>query len=105
MEKIILHERYSSISEANDIALMKVTPPVVCGSLVGPGCLPPFKAGPPRASQSCWVTGWGFLRENGESGRGFRGALHSIPSGHFEVKGYVGGLGWVQPLPLSSRRS
>ncbi|ELK24660.1 Acrosin [Myotis davidii] len=64
VEKIILHERYSSISEANDIALMKVTPPVVCGSLVGPGCLPPFKAGPPRASQSCWVTGWGFLREN-----------------------------------------
>ncbi|CAK6444070.1 unnamed protein product [Pipistrellus nathusii] len=64
VEKIIPHERYSSISEANDIALMKVTPPVVCGSLVRPSCLPPFMAGPPRVSQSCWVTGWGFLREN-----------------------------------------
>lgn len=91
MEKIILHERYSSLTEANDIALMKVTPPVVCGNLVGPGCLPLFKAGPPRAAQSCWVTGWGFLGEKGESGRGLQGAGCSIPSVHFEVKGCVCG--------------
>lgn len=69
MEKIILHEKYSPISEANDIALLKVTPPVVCGRLIGPGCLPQFKAGPPRAAQTCWVAGWGFLKETGEYGR------------------------------------
>ncbi|XP_036134057.1 acrosin [Molossus molossus] len=63
VEKIILHERYSPISEANDIALLKVTPPVVCGRLIGPGCLPQFKAGPPRVAQTCWVAGWGFLKE------------------------------------------
>ncbi|XP_016067129.1 PREDICTED: acrosin [Miniopterus natalensis] len=64
VEKIIIHERYSPVTETNDIALLKVTPPVVCGYRIGPGCLPQFKAGPPRGSQSCWVAGWGFLKEN-----------------------------------------
>ncbi|XP_036905850.1 acrosin [Sturnira hondurensis] len=63
VEKIILHESYVSVLEANDIALVKITPPVVCGPLIEPGCLPQFSAGPPRPSQSCWVTGWGFLKE------------------------------------------
>ncbi|XP_036762694.2 acrosin [Manis pentadactyla] len=64
VEKIIMHERYSPRSEINDIALMKIIPPVPCGPLIGPGCLPRFRAGPPRVSQACWVAGWGFLKEN-----------------------------------------
>lgn len=40
VEKIILHESYSPILEANDIALLKITPPVVCGSLLGPAACP-----------------------------------------------------------------
>uniref|UniRef100_A0A8C6CWE6 Acrosin n=1 Tax=Moschus moschiferus TaxID=68415 RepID=A0A8C6CWE6_MOSMO len=68
VEKIIIHERYSASSEANDIALMKITPPVPCGHFIGPGCLPQFRAGPPRVPQTCWVAGWGFLQENGECG-------------------------------------
>ncbi|XP_026964068.1 acrosin [Sagmatias obliquidens] len=63
-EKIIIHEKYSPGSEANDIALMKITPPVPCGYFIGPGCLPQFRAGPPRIPQTCWVAGWGFLKEN-----------------------------------------
>nr|XP_030711273.1 acrosin [Globicephala melas] len=63
-EKIIIHEEYSPGSEANDIALMKITPPVPCGYFIGPGCLPQFRAGPPRTPQTCWVAGWGFLKEN-----------------------------------------
>lgn len=78
MEKIILHEKYSPISEANDIALLKVTPPVVCGHLIGPGCLPQFKAGPPQAAQTCWVAGWGFLKETGEYPAGFAGHCTSF---------------------------
>lgn len=70
VEKIITHERYNPRSEINDIALMKITPPVPCGPLIGPGCLPRFRAGPPRVSQACWVAGWGFLKENGEYRRG-----------------------------------
>uniref|UniRef100_A0A8C4MQS8 Acrosin n=1 Tax=Equus asinus asinus TaxID=83772 RepID=A0A8C4MQS8_EQUAS len=64
VEKIIIHENYSPRSEANDIALLKITPPVPCGHFIGPGCLPQFKAGPPRVPQTCWVAGWGFLKEN-----------------------------------------
>ncbi|XP_006888157.1 PREDICTED: acrosin-like [Elephantulus edwardii] len=63
VEKIVIHERYNSRQERNDIALVKVTPPVSCGSFIGPACLPRFKSGPPTVPQSCRVTGWGFERE------------------------------------------
>ncbi|XP_039718962.1 acrosin isoform X1 [Pteropus medius] len=63
VEKIIIHERYHPGLETNDIALLKITPPVLCGRFVGPGCLPQFSAGPPSIPQTCWVIGWGFLRE------------------------------------------
>ncbi|XP_008571980.1 PREDICTED: acrosin [Galeopterus variegatus] len=63
VEKIIIHEKYNAASEGNDIALLKVTPPVVCGHFIGPGCLPQFKAGPPRSPRNCWVTGWGYMKE------------------------------------------
>ncbi|KAM8942793.1 acrosin isoform 2-T2 [Lycaon pictus] len=63
VEKIIIHESYVPSLEYNDIALMKITPPVPCGQFIGPGCLPQFRAGPPRVPQGCWVAGWGFLKE------------------------------------------
>ncbi|CAD7676965.1 unnamed protein product [Nyctereutes procyonoides] len=63
VEKIIIHESYIPSLEYNDIALMKITPPVPCGQFIGPGCLPQFRAGPPRVPQGCWVAGWGFLKE------------------------------------------
>ncbi|KAF5928252.1 hypothetical protein HPG69_014857 [Diceros bicornis minor] len=64
VEQIIIHEKYSPHSEANDIALLKITPPVPCGHFIGPACLPQFRAGPPRVPQTCWVAGWGFIKEN-----------------------------------------
>ncbi|XP_004700657.1 acrosin [Echinops telfairi] len=64
VEKIVIHEKYSSALEQNDIALLKVTPPVPCGSFIGPACLPRFKAGPPTIPQACWVAGWGYVRES-----------------------------------------
>ncbi|XP_035880990.1 acrosin-like [Phyllostomus discolor] len=66
VQKIVPSQSYSPILEANGITLVKLTPPVVCGSFIGPGCLPHFSAGPPRVSHSCWVTGWGFLREDAQ---------------------------------------
>ncbi|XP_025714454.1 acrosin [Callorhinus ursinus] len=62
-EKIIIHEKYIPSLEHNDIALMKITPPVPCGQFIGTGCLPQFRAGPPRVPQACWVAGWGYLKE------------------------------------------
>ncbi|XP_058415171.1 acrosin-like [Diceros bicornis minor] len=64
VKQIIIHEKYSPHSEANDIALLKITPPVPCGHFIGPACLPQFRAGPPRVPQTCWLAGWGFLNEN-----------------------------------------
>ncbi|XP_035130765.2 acrosin [Callithrix jacchus] len=63
VEKIIIHEKYSRVTEGNDIALLKITPPVSCGPFIGPGCLPHFKAGLPRGPQICWVAGWGYIEE------------------------------------------
>ncbi|XP_004415688.1 PREDICTED: coagulation factor XII-like, partial [Odobenus rosmarus divergens] len=63
VEKIIIHEEYIPSLEHNDIALMKITPPVPCGQFIGMGCLPQFRADPPRFPPACWVIGWGFLKE------------------------------------------
>lgn len=66
MQKIVIHEKYNIVTEGNDIALLKITPPVSCGGYVGPGCLPHFKAGPPKIPQTCYVTGWGYIKDKGE---------------------------------------
>lgn len=70
MERIIIHEKYNIVTEGNDIALLKVTPPVPCGPFIGVGCLPTFKAGPPKVPQTCYVAGWGYIKEKGECGKG-----------------------------------
>ncbi|EHB03465.1 Acrosin [Heterocephalus glaber] len=64
VEKIIIHEKYSSVNQGNDIALLKITPALSCGQFIGPGCLPTFKAGPPQIPQTCYVAGWGYIKEN-----------------------------------------
>ncbi|KAF7462494.1 hypothetical protein GHT09_012458 [Marmota monax] len=65
VERIIIHEKYNIVTEGNDIALLKVTPPVPCGPFIGVGCLPNFKAGPPKVPQTCYVAGWGYIKEKG----------------------------------------
>lgn len=66
VQKIYIHEKYNGVTEGNDIALLRITPPVDCGGFIGPGCLPHFKAGPPKVPQTCYVTGWGYMNEKGE---------------------------------------
>lgn len=112
VERIVIHDRYRPGMEVNDIALLKITPPVLCGRFVGPGCLPQFAAGPPSIPQKCWVIGWGYLRENGECGGasgsraarlswGLRGdgpCAGAWPSGRralrCDAESPVGGLAW-----------
>uniref|UniRef100_G1TMU6 Acrosin n=1 Tax=Oryctolagus cuniculus TaxID=9986 RepID=G1TMU6_RABIT len=64
VEKVVTHDQYNYMTEGNDIALLKITPPVPCGPFIGPGCLPNSKAGPPKAAQTCYVAGWGYVKEN-----------------------------------------
>ncbi|XP_021039062.1 acrosin isoform X2 [Mus caroli] len=63
VQKIVIHEKYNAVTEGNDIALLKITPPVTCGNFIGPCCLPHFKAGPPQIPHTCYVTGWGYIKE------------------------------------------
>ncbi|XP_031208917.1 acrosin isoform X2 [Mastomys coucha] len=63
VQKIVIHEKYNAVTEGNDIALLKITPPVICGDFIGPSCLPHFKAGPPQIPHTCFVTGWGYIKE------------------------------------------
>ncbi|CAO2601231.1 Acr [Lemmus lemmus] len=69
VQKIVIHEKYNIVTEGNDIALLKITPPVVCGSFIAPGCLPHFRAGPPKVPQTCYVTGWGYMKEKAAAPR------------------------------------
>ncbi|XP_006157618.1 acrosin isoform X2 [Tupaia chinensis] len=64
IEKIVIHDQYNPLTDENDIALLKVTPPVPCGPFIGPCCLPHFKEGPPKRPLNCWVAGWGYTTEN-----------------------------------------
>ncbi|XP_046718180.1 suppressor of tumorigenicity 14 protein homolog isoform X1 [Silurus meridionalis] len=66
VKNIITHTDYNQMTYDNDIALLELTEPLVFSSTVHPVCLPSnshvFPPGMP-----CWVTGWGALREGGNT--------------------------------------
>ncbi|KAG8558462.1 hypothetical protein GDO81_017003, partial [Engystomops pustulosus] len=63
-EKIIVHENWNSFFILNDIALIKLSQPVVRSKTVQPACLP--SDGALLANDfPCYVTGWGRLYTNG----------------------------------------
>ncbi|XP_058529439.1 acrosin isoform X2 [Ochotona princeps] len=64
VEKIIIHDHFDYLGEGNDIALLKITPPVACGPFIGPACLPLAKAVSMKPPQICYVAGWGFVKED-----------------------------------------
>ena len=40
IEKVIIHEAYDSVSQRNDIALVKISRPFTYTKVVSPSCLP-----------------------------------------------------------------
>ncbi|XP_074691863.1 acrosin-like [Strix aluco] len=58
IKRLVVHERYSSISEENDIALLELDQPVQCGYYVQLACVPDASL---RVSEltTCYVSGWG----------------------------------------------
>ncbi|XP_063281410.1 transmembrane protease serine 11G-like [Pelobates fuscus] len=64
LEKIIIYENYTSTTHANDIALIKLSTPVNFTQYIRPVCLPD-KSNIFADSSSCYVTGWGQLKEEG----------------------------------------
>ncbi|KAK2879843.1 transmembrane protease serine 2 isoform X1 [Channa argus] len=66
VDKIISHEEFSTTSNDNDIALLKLQTPLSFTSRVRPVCLPNIGVNvfPERRA---WITGWGTLRSSGSS--------------------------------------
>uniref|UniRef100_A0A672FHM1 chymotrypsin n=1 Tax=Salarias fasciatus TaxID=181472 RepID=A0A672FHM1_SALFA len=66
VSQIVSHPNYSSVSQDNDIALLRLSSPATFTSSIVPVCL----AAPGSAAHTgvnAWVTGWGLTSENGGS--------------------------------------
>lgn len=59
---IIHHPSYNPNTIANDIALLKLSSPVVFDNYIRPVCL--AQSGSKYESGSCWVTGLGDIKTN-----------------------------------------
>lgn len=65
VERIVEHPRYNVETQEYDIALLKLSQPLVLdGVTVSPICLPPYFT---KFSGNCVVAGWGNTREDGDS--------------------------------------
>lgn len=64
VKRIISHPDYNSMTFDYDIALLELTKPLKFTNTIQPICLPSSSHVFP-AGMSCWVTGWGVLREGG----------------------------------------
>ena len=62
--KIVRHEDYKLGSYDADIALVKLESPVKYNAFIKPVCLPEQDDNE-RNGESCYVTGWGKLKEGG----------------------------------------
>ncbi|XP_051546815.1 transmembrane protease serine 9-like [Myxocyprinus asiaticus] len=62
VDKIIQHENYIQKTKENDIALLKLHTPLVFNECVRPVAI---WIGDLPSQESCTVTGWGAIRENG----------------------------------------
>ncbi|XP_056142349.1 suppressor of tumorigenicity 14 protein homolog [Lampris incognitus] len=68
VQTIITHPNYNQMTFDYDIALLELSQPLEFTNTIHPICLPaPSHVFP--AGMSCWVTGWGTLREGGRTAR------------------------------------
>ncbi|RVE62504.1 hypothetical protein OJAV_G00157920 [Oryzias javanicus] len=65
VKRIITHSGYNDFNYDYDIALMELEEPLEFTKTVQPICLPAATHVFPMG-MSCWVTGWGVLREQGQ---------------------------------------
>ncbi|XP_052644701.1 acrosin-like [Harpia harpyja] len=58
IKRLLVHERYSNVSERNDIALLELDQPVQCSYYIQLACVPDASL---RVSQltTCYISGWG----------------------------------------------
>lgn len=64
LKRIISHPDYNPMTFDYDIALLELREPLEFTNTIQPICLPSSSHVFP-SGMSCWVTGWGALREGG----------------------------------------
>lgn len=69
MAKIVKHEKYSAVTQTNDIALIKLANAVQLDEHILPVCLPPSDVDEP---DHLWVAGWGRIEQGGRPSRELR---------------------------------
>uniref|UniRef100_UPI0037E8BAA5 suppressor of tumorigenicity 14 protein n=1 Tax=Semicossyphus pulcher TaxID=241346 RepID=UPI0037E8BAA5 len=65
LKRIVSHPDYNQMTFDYDIALLELSQPLEFTNTIQPICLPSSSHVFP-AGMSCWVTGWGALREGGQ---------------------------------------
>ncbi|XP_025967229.2 acrosin-like [Dromaius novaehollandiae] len=62
IKRLVMHEHYNNLTEANDIALLELDHPVQCSYYIQLACVPD---GSLRVSElsPCYVSGWGAMEE------------------------------------------
>ncbi|GAB0175364.1 acrosin-like [Grus japonensis] len=96
IKRLLVHERYSNITQRNDIALLELDQPVQCSDYIQLACVPDASL---RVSEltTCYVSGWGSTKARSglstdilqeakvhlidinlcNSSRWYRGAIHT----------------------------
>uniref|UniRef100_A0A669C9U2 ST14 transmembrane serine protease matriptase n=1 Tax=Oreochromis niloticus TaxID=8128 RepID=A0A669C9U2_ORENI len=77
LKRIIPHPLYNQMTSDYDIALLELSEPLQFANTIQPICLPDSSHVFP-AGMSCWVTGWGALREGGQGAQILQKALVKI---------------------------
>ncbi|XP_055019853.1 LOW QUALITY PROTEIN: suppressor of tumorigenicity 14 protein homolog [Boleophthalmus pectinirostris] len=77
IRRIITHPDYNQMTFDYDIALLELNEPLVFGNSIQPICLPSSSHHFP-AGMSCWITGWGAMREGGQAAQLLQKALVKI---------------------------
>ncbi|XP_023700536.2 transmembrane protease serine 2-like [Paramormyrops kingsleyae] len=74
---LIISQNYNSMTDENDIALMKLREPLPMSDVIRPVCLPNVGLSF-TAPRSCWISGWGSTENQGPSSKVLMEAQVSI---------------------------
>ncbi|XP_041843163.1 suppressor of tumorigenicity 14 protein homolog isoform X2 [Melanotaenia boesemani] len=77
VKRIVPHPDYKEDTSDYDIALLELSVPLEYTNTIQPICLPSSSHVFP-AGMSCWITGWGVLREGGQTAQILQKALVKI---------------------------
>ncbi|KAJ7329388.1 hypothetical protein JRQ81_015562 [Phrynocephalus forsythii] len=65
-KRVVVHEKYRSRKQVNDIALIEMEEPVLCSDYIQPACLPDGSINMSRMAH-CYITGWGYTHEKSKA--------------------------------------